>query len=173
MEKSAMKSSLWYLGVVLVCASIFVGGCKTDGDDEMMGDSLFIEELDGDHALMERFEEGERVTDVSFEPVRFRYDSYQIDGAEVGKLNQVADYLRNAGDVRLVVEGHCDERGSREYNMSLGEHRALAVRAYLIGLGVDSSRIQTRSYGEEQPVDMGHNDAARARNRRGEFILYR
>jgi peptidoglycan-associated lipoprotein len=139
----------------------------------MAGESLIIEELDGDHALMERFEDGTRVTDVSFEPVSFRYDSYQIDGSEVGKLNQVADYLRRATDVNLVVEGHCDERGSREYNMSLSEHRALAVRAYLIGLGVDSARIQTRSFGEEQPMDRGHNDAAWTRNRRGEFALYR
>jgi peptidoglycan-associated lipoprotein len=171
MEKSAMKSSFWYVGMFLVCAAVLVGGCRTGGDE--MGESLIIEELEGDHALMERFEDGVRVTDVSFDSVRFRYDSYQIDGSEVGKLNQVADYLRDARDVNLVVEGHCDERGSREYNMSLGEHRALAVRAYLIGLGVDSARIQTRSYGEEQPVDMGHNDAAWARNRRGEFALYR
>ncbi len=166
-----MKSSFWYLGALLVCVAVLAGGCRTGGDE--MGESLIIEELDGDHALMERFEDGVRVTDVSFDPVSFRYDSYQIDGSEVGTLNQVADYLRDASDVNLVVEGHCDERGSREYNMSLGEHRALAVRAYLIGLGVDSVRIQTRSYGEEQPADMGHNDAAWARNRRGEFALYR
>lgn len=167
-----MKLSLWYVGAFLMGCAILSGGCRTGGDD-IMGESLIIEELDGDHALMERFEDGVRVTDVSFEPVSFRYDSYQVDGAEVGKLNRVADYMRGEGDVNLVVEGHCDERGSREYNMSLGEHRALAVRAYLIGLGVDSARIQTRSYGEEQPIDMGHNDAAWTRNRRGEFALYR
>jgi peptidoglycan-associated lipoprotein len=172
MEYAVMKSNLWRMGVVLVCAAVLCGGCRTGGD-EMAGESLIIEELDGDHALMERFEDGTRVTDVSFEPVSFRYDSYQIDGSEVGKLNQVADYLRRATDVNLVVEGHCDERGSREYNMSLSEHRALAVRAYLIGLGVDSARIQTRSFGEEQPMDRGHNDAAWTRNRRGEFALYR
>lgn len=166
-----MKSSLWYVGTLLFCVAILASGCRTGGDE--MGESLIIEELDGDHALMERFEDGVRVTDVSFDPVGFRYDSYQIDGAEVGKLNRVADYLRGEGGVNLVVEGHCDERGSREYNMSLGEHRALAVRAYLIGLGVDSARIQTRSYGEEKPIDMGHNDAAWTRNRRGEFALYR
>ncbi len=167
-----MKTRLWLASGLMVCVAILVGGgCRTASDE--MGDALLIEELEGDHALMERFEDGTRVTDVSFAPVSFRYDSYQIDGSEVGKLNQVADYLRREGDVNLVVEGHCDERGSREYNMSLGEHRALAVRAYLIGLGVDSARIQTRSYGEERPVDMGHGDAAWARNRRGEFALYR
>ncbi len=167
-----MKTSVWRLcAVLLACGLVVAGGCRTGSDE--MGESLLIEELEGDHALMQRFEDGVRVTDVSFDPVKFRYDSYQIDGGEVGKLNRVADYMRANANVNLVVEGHCDERGSREYNMSLGEHRALAVRAYLIGLGVDSARIQTRSYGEERPVDMGHNDAAWARNRRGEFALYR
>jgi peptidoglycan-associated lipoprotein len=76
-------------------------------------------------------------------------------------------------DVRLIAEGHCDERGSREYNLSLGEHRALAVRAYLVGLGVDGARIQTRSYGEEQPLDPGHDESAWRLNRRVEFALFR
>ena len=167
-----MKAKTWLVGVTVGCVAILVGGgCGTTGGE--MGESLIIEELDGDHALGERFEDGTRVTDVSFDAVRFRYDSYQIDNAEAGKLEAVAGYLQQESNVRLVVEGHCDERGSREYNISLGEHRALAVRAYLIGLGVDSARIQTRSYGEERPVDTGHDDAARARNRRGEFALYR
>lgn len=170
-----MKLSLGRVWMLMGCVALLAGGgCRTGGgNDDMMGEPLIIEELEGDHILMERFEDGTRVTDVSFEPVGFRYDSYQIDGAEVGKLNQVADYIRGEPGVYLVVEGHCDERGSREYNMSLGEHRALAVRAYLIGLGVDSAGIQTRSYGEERPLDSGHNEAAWARNRRGEFALYR
>ena len=166
-----MKTT-WLVGVVCGCVALLVGGgCGTTGGNEE--ERLIIEELDGDHALTDRFEDGTRVTDVSFESVRFRYDSYQIDNAEAGKLEKVAGYLQEAADVRLVVEGHCDERGSRDYNISLGEHRALSVRAYLIGLGVDSQRIQTRSYGEERPVSMGHSDADRARNRRGEFALSR
>ncbi len=156
--------------MALVC---MVGaGCRTRGADGM-SDDLTIEQLDGDYALGERFEDGVRVTDVSFEPVLFAYDSYQVERAEEPKMQRVADYLRGAADVRLVVEGHCDERGSRDYNLALGEHRALAVRAYLIGLGVDAARIQTRSFGEERPVDPGQGEAAWRRNRRGEFALYR
>ena len=167
-----MKSTVWLTGTMLVCVAMVAGsGCRTSGEE--IGEALIIEELDGDHALTDRFESGTRVTDVSFDPVRFRYDSYQVDNAEESKLERVGDYLQRAGDINLVVEGHCDERGSREYNMSLGEHRALAVRAYLIGLGVDSGRIQTRSYGEEKPLVMGHDDNARTQNRRGEFALYR
>jgi peptidoglycan-associated lipoprotein len=72
----------------------------------------------------------------------------------------------------VVIEGHCDERGSREYNLALGERRALAVRAYLVGLGIDATRLQTKSYGEEQPVAMGHDESSWSRNRRAEFVLF-
>ena len=128
---------------------------------------------DLDIALSERFEDGTRIADVEVDSVLFKYDSFRIEESEVWKIEKAADYLRLNSGVRLVVEGHCDERGSREYNMSLGEHRALAVRAYLIGLGADVSHIQTRSYGEERPLDTGHDESAWRLNRRGEFALYR
>jgi len=132
-----------------------------------------VDPEDLDIALSERFEDGTRIADVEFSSVLFKYDSFQIEESEVWRIEKVADYLRRNSGVRLVVEGHCDERGSREYNMSLGEHRALAVRAYLIGLGVDVSHVQTRSYGEEHPLDSGHDESAWRLNRRGEFALYR
>lgn len=129
--------------------------------------------LDGDYILSDRFEEGERVTDVAFSPVYFAYDSFGLGASEAAKIQQVADYMLRNQNTRLVIEGHCDERGSREYNLSLGERRALAVRSALISAGVDPSRIQTRSFGKEQPVVFGHNESAWSRNRRGEFVLYR
>ena len=106
-----------------------------------------------------------------FEPVYFEYDSSQIGESEQFKLDQVAEYMRKGQDVGIIVEGHTDERGSREYNVALGERRALAARAYLIGLGIDGNRIQTKSYGEESPVAFGHDEASWALNRRGEFVL--
>ena len=126
-----------------------------------------------EYALGGRFAADDRVTDVQFDNVHFEYDSFQIQNNEVSTIEAVADYLRRNPGMRLVVEGHCDERGSREYNLSLGESRALAVRAYLIGLGIEGGRIQTRSYGEEQPLDPGHTPAAYRRNRRAEFAIYR
>jgi peptidoglycan-associated lipoprotein len=105
--------------------------------------------------------------------VLFAYDSYQIAPSEVAKVEKVAEFMRRATDVKLVAEGHCDERGSNEYNMSLGEHRALAVRAHLISLGIDGSRIQTRSFGEEKPLNSGHGESAWRENRRVEFALFR
>ena len=80
--------------------------------------------------------------------------------------------LRSNAQAGVIVEGHCDERGSREYNLALGERRALAVRAYLIGLGLDPARVQTKSMGEEQPAVFGHDESAWSKNRRVEFILF-
>jgi peptidoglycan-associated lipoprotein len=81
--------------------------------------------------------------------------------------------MKANADVRLVKEGHCDERGSIEYNMSLGEHRALAVRAYMVSHGIDGARIQTRSFGKEKPLDPGHSEPSWRVNRRVEFALFK
>ena len=160
--------------MMTVCAAVVLcTGCRTDGDEAAGSDMLGGEILEGDIALGTRFEDGERITDVEFDTVLFSYDSFQIASREVAKVERVADYMRSNARVRLITEGHCDERGSREYNMSLGEHRALAVRAHLVGLGIGGDRIQTRSYGEEKPLDAGHDDSAWNRNRRVEFALYR
>jgi peptidoglycan-associated lipoprotein len=107
-----------------------------------------------------------------FAPVYFEYDSSTVSPSERMKIEEVAEYMRSNPSMDIIVEGHCDERGSREYNMALGERRALAVRAYLIGLGLDGSRVQTKSYGEESPADPGHDEAAWSRNRRSEFVLF-
>jgi peptidoglycan-associated lipoprotein len=105
-----------------------------------------------------------------FAPVLFDYDSARIRPGEVPKLEAVAAYLRsNPG--KLVIEGYCDERGTAEYNRALGERRALAARDELVKLGVDASRISTISYGKERPVDLGHDEAAWAKNRRCEFVV--
>ncbi len=107
-----------------------------------------------------------------FGVVYFDFDSAQVNPGERSKLEVVAAYLRDNAGVGLVVEGHCDERGSNEYNLALGERRALAVRAYLVGLGVDGSRVQTKSLGEEQPVALGHDEASWSQNRRASFGLF-
>lgn len=107
-----------------------------------------------------------------FEAVYFEYDSSQVASSERSKLEAVAEYLRGSANVGLIVEGHCDERGSNEYNLALGERRAQAVRAYIIGLGIAADRIKTVSYGEEQPVAFGHDDEAWRQNRRAQFSLF-
>ena len=105
-----------------------------------------------------------------FAPVLFDYDSARIRPSEESKLQTVAAYVKsNPG--KLVVEGHCDERGTAEYNRALGERRALAARDELVKLGIDTSRISTVSYGNERPADTGHDEAAWSKNRRCEFVV--
>jgi peptidoglycan-associated lipoprotein len=105
-----------------------------------------------------------------FAAVLFDYDSARIRPSEESKVQTVAAYLKsNPG--KLVVEGHCDERGTAEYNRALGERRALAAREELVKLGADGGRITTISYGSERPVDTGHDESAWSKNRRDEFVV--
>jgi outer membrane protein OmpA-like peptidoglycan-associated protein len=103
--------------------------------------------------------------------VHFEYDSTVIRSGETANVQAVAAGLRENPGAKLLVEGHCDERGTDEYNRALGERRALALREELGKLGIDGSRVQTRSFGKDQPADLGNNESAWANNRRGEFVL--
>ena len=110
---------------------------------------------------------------ASFSPetVYFAFDDYTLnmDGQE--KLNAMADYMKANQNVSVQVEGHCDERGSVEYNLALGERRAQSVVNYLVTLGVDPSRLRALSYGEERPAVDGSDEDAWSKNRRAEFVV--
>jgi len=104
--------------------------------------------------------------------VYFEYDHANVKPDEASKIDQVAAQFKTKGpDFDLLIEGHCDERGTEEYNRSLGERRALAIRELLIRSGVDAGHVFTRSFGKDQPASTGHDEAAHAKNRRGEFVL--
>ena len=102
--------------------------------------------------------------------VHFKYDSAVVEDSEQSNLTAVSDALKTDANAKLLIAGHCDERGTEEYNRSLGERRALALREALMKIGVDGGRIRTISYGKDQPVDTGHDETAWAKNRRGQFI---
>ena len=143
--------------------SDLIGAGGVSGDIPMSGDPSA------------RFTEANRVmdADAQFEPIHFSYDGAQVEAADAQKVTKVADYMRRNSHYAVLIDGHCDERGSAEYNQSLGERRAQAVRAYLVGLGIPAASINTRSFGEEKPVDAGHNEASWQKNRRAEFGIYR
>jgi peptidoglycan-associated lipoprotein len=103
--------------------------------------------------------------------VYFDFDKSAIKSDQKPNVAVVADYLKSKPDTKLAIEGHCDERGTEEYNRALGERRALSVREMLLNLGISSERVITRSFGEDKPADTEHNDAAWSKNRRAEFIL--
>lgn len=102
--------------------------------------------------------------------VYFAYDQSTIGTTEQAKLEQVANILLQQKDVNVIIEGNCDERGSSEYNRSLGERRALAVKVYLAKLGIADTRMQTQSYGEDKPAVQGADESAYAKNRRADLI---
>lgn len=103
--------------------------------------------------------------------VFFAFDSSSIEGDTKAALQNNADYLKTNANVDVQVEGHCDERGGRQYNLALGERRAKAVRDYLVALGVESKRISTISYGSERPKADGSDESAWSQNRRANFVV--
>jgi len=103
--------------------------------------------------------------------IYFDTDKFDIDAEDQAALRQQAQYLLQYPNVRATVEGHCDERGTREYNIALGERRANAAKNYLVSLGVPADRITTVSYGKERPIALGSNEQAWARNRRAVTIV--
>ena len=113
-----------------------------------------------------------RCTDVDFAPVYFAFDASNLKDSELAKIEAVAQHLQ-ANPTRVVmVEGNCDERGSNEYNLTLGELRAGSVRDYLLRLGIGAERVQTKSYGEEKPAVAGSGESVWSKNRRGEFAIF-
>jgi peptidoglycan-associated lipoprotein len=104
-------------------------------------------------------------------PVFFGLDKFDLDAAARAVLDASAQVLRQQPTWQVTVEGHCDERGTAEYNISLGERRAIAAKAYLVSLGIAADRLRTVSYGKEFPFDPGHDESAWTKNRRAHFVI--
>jgi peptidoglycan-associated lipoprotein len=115
--------------------------------------------------------EGEIFESTLLKDIHFDFDKYDVRLGDTEILQGNAALLMKYPAVRIEVEGHCDERGTVEYNLALGERRANSTKQYLISLGVSADRISTISYGEERPLDPGHNEEAWAKNRRAHFTI--
>ena len=113
--------------------------------------------------------EPEKVT-MEFEPAFFDFDSFTLRGDAKTALDHDARMLRENSNAHVTIEGHCDERGTVEYNQALGEKRAQAARDYLVAAGIDGGRIQIISYGKERPFADGHDESAWQQNRRAHFV---
>ena len=103
--------------------------------------------------------------------VYFDYNSDLLSSEGQATLNHQAEWLKQYTNVNVVIEGHADERGTREYNIALGERRASAAKSYLVGLGVDGSRVSTISYGKERPAVVGHDESSWSQNRRAVTVI--
>ena len=173
------KNGLKLVGLFLLVALVAASGCRKRKPVSMGPETLMPEDLDAPTQFAEETSLSEReVTefgirvDAALDAVLFGFDSAKIDNDQIGKADKVAAFLSANPAFNVVVEGHCDERGTAEYNMALGERRAQAVRAYLLSIGVADNRVKTLSYGEEKPSSPGHTEADWSRNRRAEFAIY-
>lgn len=157
--------------MVLVVALSFLTACKSG--DKKAGAIPAAGEMAAEDTMEEEQpqEEGAAAPVVDLQRIHFDYDSYNIRGDAAEILTQTAQYLTSNPDVWIQVEGHCDERGSAEYNLALGEKRANASKDFLINLGVESKRISIISYGEEKALEYGSNEQAWSMNRRAEFVV--
>lgn len=145
-------------------------GSGTEGGDEGLTETDINAQRDA------RFGKGTIPTaegEGLFRDVRFGYDSYAIEDDGRSAIEANAQTLKDQPNMSVTIEGHCDERGTVEYNMALGAERARITKNALVALGVSSSRIDTISYGEEIPLDPGHTEDAWAKNRRAHFSLGR
>ena len=176
------------MAVFAVALAVVSTGCKYDkaGKGGAAGDGANGSDINAQDISASSSQEGSiagasegkfedlytRCTDVNFAPVYFGFDSTVVPQGEIGKIDAVVQHLQSHDNRVVVVEGNCDERGSNEYNMSLGENRAIVIRNYLVQSGIAADRIQTRSYGAEKPAVDGHDESAWSKNRRGEFAIY-
>jgi len=179
-----------YFLVLLIACTVMFAGCapkavqptyKTTPDqagavakDESGKDrrgGVTAEELARAERDRLRMLEEQMRSSLSQQDVYFEFDSYAIQGSELPKLQAVGNWLKQSRTTKIVVEGHCDERGTVEYNFALGQKRAEAVKDHLVKMGVEGSRIKTISYGKETPATAGHSEDAWAKNRRAHFTI--
>ena len=153
-----------------------IGGSEGAGVEEGAAGEEGLEEselLAGGkaHRGGEEEEISEGRTSAPLLPIYFDFDKYNIRGDMISRMEHNARYLLQHPEVKIQIQGNCDERGTNEYNIALGEKRAKSAKDFLVNMGIDPSRIDTVSFGEERPLDPGHNEEAWAKNRRDDFVI--
>jgi len=189
-----MRKGMSVFFVVLCCGAMLAGGCAkkeiVKGEEPVPAAAKPVEPAPAKPAPKTEMVREQPITEASvvkeqpvltsaeaaaeaaLSKIHFDFDSFALSLTARDALSKNADYLlKKYTSVKVQIEGHCDERGSDEYNLALGEKRAQAALNYLVTLGVPAARLSFISYGEEKPADPGHDEAAWAKNRRDEFVV--
>jgi len=172
---------MFYKFFISIFMVLFVAACATNpkdsADSSGSGSSSSGSDVSSEGSITETTGSGivsgsqeDLIVNVG-DRVFFGYDSSDLDSDALELLQDQVAWLKQNSDVTVTIEGHCDERGTREYNLALGEKRAQAVKNYLIGLGINPDRVSTISYGKERPAVVGSNDGAWAQNRRSVTLV--
>jgi peptidoglycan-associated lipoprotein len=173
MKEFRMVNLLFMAALVVALA----GGCagkKKSGDMSSSGDSGMDSASSGtggDDSMMGGDSSTLSTTSSRLAAIYFEYDQANLDDSARTTLKSNFNVLKQDANMSIVIEGHCDSRGTDEYNLALGERRAKSIRDYLVNLGLPTKRVSTISYGEERPAVSGENESAWAQNRRGEFVV--
>jgi peptidoglycan-associated lipoprotein len=178
-----------FLILLVVLALVLVpSGCKKKKSAEMDDDSASAAPADTGTDSREDLDSGDIIgmgddslsdsdlgalgrSEADLKDVYFAFDRYDLTITAQALLRENAEWLRGNTGMSIIVEGHCDERGSNEYNLALGERRAETVKNFLVSLGISESQMRAISYGEEMPLDPANNEAAWAKNRRGHLLV--
>jgi peptidoglycan-associated lipoprotein len=156
-----MKSTKLALAIVILGSGLLMSGCAAKGG---ISDGVTAEYGTTDT-------NGDGIGLGTLQRVYFEFDRSEITGETAKVLKNNASTIKKTPSMKVLVEGHCDERGTNEYNIALGERRGRALVDYLVSLGVGRNRLEMKSWGEEKPIDSGHGEDAWSKNRRGEFII--
>jgi peptidoglycan-associated lipoprotein len=178
-RKSTMKNRLFlYSAIVCLLLTFVITGCakKPAEQEKEISAPAVKQEMTGDIAKGQKqagaapAEAGAAPTSVGFDKkIYFDFDKFDLKPGSTEALNELVAYLKANPDLKVKIEGNCDERGTIEYNLALGERRAKSAQDYIVTQGIDPQRASTISYGKEKPADPGHNEEAWAKNRRDEF----
>ena len=159
---------------IVLAATASLAACKSGTPDQLPPEPGVSQPGDGGSGYGEQDGIGTQEHFVSAvngqNVIYFDTDRYNIDTADAAALQTQAQYLSQYPNLRVTIEGHADERGTRDYNLALGERRANAAKNYLVSIGIPANRIRTVSYGKERPVALGSNEAAWAQNRRAATV---
>ncbi len=185
-----MSKKSWIITILILCIALIMTGCpkktvvkeepsvkKEDtakAEAERKGKEAEQAKGEFDKTLVAKKTpgiEGEVFESSLLKDVHFDFDKYDIRPADASVLKENAALLKKYQKVKIQIEGHCDERGTVEYNLALGERRANSTRNYLVSIGVPPDRISTISYGKERPLDPAHNETAWTKNRRAHTII--
>src|SRR3989304_3131102 len=179
--------------IVILCLGVILSGCTQKGvvKEEPSAKGAGVSEAGKDAKEADRIKEEEVKKEFEkslvakktagiegvvleskmLKDIRFDFDRYNIRVEETEVLKENSALLKKYPGMKFQIEGHCDERGTGEYNLALGERRANSAKKYLISLGIEPGRISTISYGEERPFDQGHHEEAWTKNRRAHFVI--